>query len=419
MNPRKISRAAGAVLISIALLPWVGAGAATAADATVTVDIGAGSTAQKVGTATFTLSSTTLTIDSTIDAGVTLTESHACVDDAPFTERIPPGRCQFKQTTPPVTGDYVIALAGVLPTLTGTTVCAQVHYVVDTNGESEGGGETAFAGHQGSDEAFFGNVCLERPGPTQPTGSFSTECAADGALADVGTLSEGSFTGGSFKLVHSAGSTTVTSGQANVAVPASTKIDLVYDPSEGVDKVLDSETSPAACPIVITQPSGSFTVECIPAGAQADVGTLSEGSLTGGTFRLVSGAVSTTVTSGQQNVSVPGSSTVQLVYDPATGADIVLDTEVSPGACITTTTVVESDTAVEDVKVENEEAAAEDDVEVEGVKTEASDADVLAATGAGLSLVGTVALSLGLLLAGAALIAAPRLAVARGQHRKV
>lgn len=419
MNRRKIARAAGALLISMALLPWMGAGAATAADPTVTVDIGAGSTAQKVGTATFTLSSTTLTIDSTIDAGVALTESHACVDDASFTERIPPGQCQFKQTTPPVTGDFVIALADVVPPLTGTTVCAQVHYVVDTNGDGEGGGETAYAGHQGSDEAFFGNVCLERPAPTQPSGSFTTECTQTGAQADIGTLSEGSFTGGSFKLVSGTFAATVTSGQQNVPVPASATIELFYDPAEGADKLLDTEASPAACAQVVTQPSGSFTVECIPAGAQADVGTLSEGTFAGGSFRLVSGSTSTVVTSGLQNVSVPGSSTIQLVYDPAQGADVVLDTKVSPAACpvVTTVTPVVEDTAVEDVKIENDEAEADDEVAVEGVKTEAT--DVLAATGSGLSLVGVVGLSFALLLAGAALIVAPRhLAFAKGQHRK-
>ena len=104
-------RVLGAFVMTLAVLPFVAyQGVAQAADSTVTVDIGAGANGDKVGTATFTLSATTLTIDTTLDAGVTLDEdAKACVDDAPFTSRIPPGQCQISSSD----GDFSIALADV------------------------------------------------------------------------------------------------------------------------------------------------------------------------------------------------------------------------------------------------------------------------------------------------------------------
>lgn len=91
-------------------------------------------------------------------------------------------------------------------------------------------------------------------------------------------------------------------------------------------------------------------------------------------------------------------------------------------SCASTTTTTTTDTAVGGVTVgsEDEVAAVDDEVAVEGTKTEveAAGTGVLAATGAGLSLATAISLSLGLLLAGAALVAAPRLGLARGQHRK-
>jgi uncharacterized repeat protein (TIGR01451 family) len=108
----------------------------------------------------------------------------------------------------------------------------------------------------------------------------------------------------------------------------------VYLPSSGGEKELDKETSPKACPPPpVVEPSGMFTTECTATGAQADIGTLTEGTATGGAFRLVSGSFSQTVTSGQQNVTVPASSTIKLEYVPAQGPAKELDSEQSPAAC--------------------------------------------------------------------------------------
>lgn len=161
-------RVLGVLTMTMAVLPFVAyQGVAQAADPTVTVDIGAGENATKVGTTTFTLSTTTLTIDTVLLTGVTLAEpAKACIDDAPFSSRIAPGQCQF---TGDLNGDFSIALATVLPALTGTQVCAQVHYTVNDSRAGGGSGQTAYAGHQNTGPNFFGNVCLERP-TTPPPG---------------------------------------------------------------------------------------------------------------------------------------------------------------------------------------------------------------------------------------------------------
>ena len=175
---------------------------------------------------------------------------------------------------------------------------------------------------------------LTPPVVAQPSGEFTTECTATGAQADIGTLSEGDFSEGSFRLVSGDFSATVTSGQQNVVVPVSSTIKLQYVPAEGDARTLDTEQSPAACPPHEQIPaSGEFTTECTATGAQADIGTLSEGDFSEGSFRLVSGDFSATVTSGQQNVVVPVSSTIKLQYVPAEGDARTLDTEQSPAAC--------------------------------------------------------------------------------------
>ncbi len=182
------------------------------------------------------------------------------------------------------------------------------------------------------------NLIAARNGGTacqvvEPTGSFTVKCSATGAQADVGMLSQGSYSGGSFKLVWTGGSVTVTSGQQNVTVPASSAITLQYVRQGDQPKTLDTEQSPAACPPYPVQPSGQFTTECTATGAQADVGTLSAGGFPGGTFQLVSGQFSATVTSGQQNVTVPASSAITLQYVRQGDQPKTLDTEQSPAAC--------------------------------------------------------------------------------------
>ena len=96
-----------------------------------------------------------------------------------------------------------------------------------------------------------GAVTVTECGPqtVNASGGFSTVCTPTAAQATIGTLAEGTFRNGSFRLVGANFSATVTSGQT-LAVPASTELVLQYVPSEqsAAARELDRETSPAACP---------------------------------------------------------------------------------------------------------------------------------------------------------------------------
>ena len=151
--------------------------------------------------------------------------------------------------------------------------------------------------------------------PVQPSGQFTTECtryrcAGRHRHPVPGLLHRGHVSGWS----PTGFSATVTSGQQNVVVPADELITLQYVPAQGDPKTLDSDDSPEACPPPPVEPSGQFTVECTATGAQADVGTLSAGDFPGGFFRLVADDFAVTVTSGQQNVTVPADSAIALEY---------------------------------------------------------------------------------------------------------
>ena len=83
------------------------------------------------------------------------------------------------------------------------------------------------------------------PAAAEPSGSFTTECTATGAQADVGTSSEGGFSGGSFRLVADGFSATVTSGQQDVVVPADELITLQYVPAEDRPRRWTAMTRPS------------------------------------------------------------------------------------------------------------------------------------------------------------------------------
>ena len=82
-------------------------------------------------------------------------------------------------------------------------------------------------------------------------------------------------------------------------------------PAQGAATTLDTDDSPKACPPP-AEPTGLFTTERTVTGAQADVGALSEGGFSGGSFRLVADGFSVTVTSGQQDVVVPADELITL-----------------------------------------------------------------------------------------------------------
>ncbi|HEX6937064.1 MAG TPA: hypothetical protein VF227_11145 [Actinomycetes bacterium] len=266
--------------------------------------------------------------------------------------------------------------------------------------------------------------------PAPGTGSFTTECTTTGALVDVGDLSEGSATGGTFRLLVNGSPQTVTSGQDDIVVPGGATLVLEYVPAIGASKVLQSATAPAACPdITPGAPTGALSTVCTATGALVDIGTLSEGSRTGGSFQLIVNGTAQGVTSGQQDIALPGAASLVLKYLPSSGPAVTLDTETAPAACPPATTVTTPTTVVPPTPVVVPPAPAAPEVAVEGTKAGAgqpaaapveagvapstevlgstSGGGMLAATGATVSTGWLVAIGGLLLLAGAALVAWP------------
>ncbi len=102
---------------------------------------------------------------------------------------------------------------------------------------------------------------------------------------------------------------------------------------DGTEDCPRPTTPPPPPPPHTVNPSGSFTTECTATGARADVGALSEGGLSGGAFYLIGTGFEQKVTSGQQDVTVPVSTTIRLEHRRAGSATRTLDTEKSPAAC--------------------------------------------------------------------------------------
>lgn len=167
------------------------------------VDIGAGNNGTDIGDAWFHRAddgdgTETLSIHFHLPDG--WSESQLCLDDAAFTDRVPPGQCQFSQGAGDDEGDFEIDLENVeeiddsetLIDFTGQQVCAQLHFADTTiPGDGGGGGQTAYAGHQDTGPSFYGNVCLSAPtDPPPPTPSVSIAKTPDGGTVQTGgTLS--------------------------------------------------------------------------------------------------------------------------------------------------------------------------------------------------------------------------------------
>ncbi len=140
----------------------------------VFTDIRAGSKGDDIGDAFFLRDGDTLQIEMFLD-DANFIETHVCVSGSPFTERLPPGQCQY-QMTGPTASSYDIALppttfpSGTEPfTDPLASFCVQVHvkYTTELARTSDGGG-SAFAGWQ-SGKPFFGNLCFpDVPEPLPP-----------------------------------------------------------------------------------------------------------------------------------------------------------------------------------------------------------------------------------------------------------
>ena len=179
------------------------------------------------------------------------------------------------------------------------------------------------------------------PPPTETTpasGSFTTDCTATGALVDIGNLDRGTNDGGRFELVVNGTAQRVTNGQDDIPVPGEATVVLRYVATDSTMTTLQSGTAPKACPAPqpeTTPASGSFTTECTATGALVDLGQLSSGSDTGGRFELAVNGTAQTVSSGQQDIVVPGSATLVLRYVASGGSMQTLQSGTAPAACTT------------------------------------------------------------------------------------
>lgn len=160
--PVSVLVAVGRLLVAVAALVVLGAASAAPVGAgaestttTVQSPIKAGAKGTKVGQATLertrTAGAQTLTITLSVPGGIA--ESHVCLSDQPFTQRVAPGQCPYAQGATGTKATYVIDLG----TRTDT-VYVQAHVVT--------GQDTAYAGWQPADgnASFYGNVAVADPG---------------------------------------------------------------------------------------------------------------------------------------------------------------------------------------------------------------------------------------------------------------
>ncbi len=183
--------------------------------------------------------------------------------------------------------------------------------------------------------------------PVNASGSFTVVCDEDGAVVTVGTLSHEA--GVTWTLRVNGASQAVSSG-AVVQVPAESSLALVWKLG-GTSHVEQTATAPKACPApVVTPPAGGpLVTHCTATGASVDVGTLSQGSATGGSFALAVNGTTQPVTSGQTGIAVPAGASLVLRYVPASGPAVDLASATAPAACpavVPPTTVVPPATVV-------------------------------------------------------------------------
>ena len=144
-------------------------------------DIRAGSRGEDIGDAFFLRDGDVLEIEMFLDetdngAPRTFLETHVCLSAEPFTQRIPPGQCQF-QAQGSASSSYGIELppasfpAGTVPFDDPLgSFCVQVHvkYAQPELSLTRDGGGSAFVGWE-SGRPFYGNLCFpDVPDPLPP-----------------------------------------------------------------------------------------------------------------------------------------------------------------------------------------------------------------------------------------------------------
>jgi len=137
-------------------------------------DIRAGSKGDDIGDAFFFRDGAVLRIRMFLD-DANFIETHVCVSASAFTDRIPPGQCQFQKAGPGASSYDIMLPPASFPSGTEpftdplASFCVQVHVKYTTAlARTEDGGGSAFAGWQ-SGNPFFGNLCFpDVPEPPPP-----------------------------------------------------------------------------------------------------------------------------------------------------------------------------------------------------------------------------------------------------------
>jgi uncharacterized repeat protein (TIGR01451 family) len=140
----------------------------------VFTDIRSGSNGDDIGDAFFLREGGTLEIEMFLD-DADFIETHVCVSASPYTQRIPPGQCQFQKSGPGA-HSYDIPLPPTTFPLGNepftdplASFCVQVHIKYTTVlARTSAGGGSAFAGWQAG-QPFYGNLCFpDVPEPLPP-----------------------------------------------------------------------------------------------------------------------------------------------------------------------------------------------------------------------------------------------------------
>ena len=152
-------------------------------------DLRAGSKGEDIGDVFLLREGPILRVRIFLTAPRTFIESHLCVSAQMFTERVPPGQCQY-QATGAASDTYDVTLPpGNFPS--GTTpftdplgpICAQVHVAYDAPGLAltRSGGGSAYGGWEPG-SPFFGNICLPAVPDPEPPGEATVVLEKSGAL---------------------------------------------------------------------------------------------------------------------------------------------------------------------------------------------------------------------------------------------
>jgi uncharacterized repeat protein (TIGR01451 family) len=195
MSLRSRLGVAGSALLLVVVVPTLVAAVQTFPDPFggegIHSDIRSGSKGDDIGDAFFLRDDDVLRIRLFLDAPNTFIESHVCLSAGAFTDRIPPGQCQYQEQGA-ASDTYDISLpptefpSGTIPFSNPLgAFCAQVHIAYTAPGlaTTEEGGGSAFAGWQ-SGKPFYGSFCFPPVPDPEPPGEGTAIVEKSGAFSN-------------------------------------------------------------------------------------------------------------------------------------------------------------------------------------------------------------------------------------------